>query len=218
MPCFEPEGILFDLDGVLIDSTPSVTRVWHRWAEEHGYDPATVIHVAHGRRAIETVEYFAPHLDSAAELLEIERRELADTEGLTVFAGVRELLRTLPDDLWTVVTSGTRALARKRLSVGGLPVPSHLVSADDVSQGKPHPAPFLKGAEKLGLAPDRCVVVEDSPSGIRSAHAAGIKAIAVPTTYSSEELHEADVLLTSFAQLRAELLGKNGNRRLRLCW
>lgn len=196
-------GVLFDLDGVLVDSTPCVTRVWHAWAVEHGYDPGEVVKIAHGRRAIETVQLVAPHLDSAAELKELERCELADTDGLTVIDGAAELLAALPPDRWTVVTSGTRALATKRLQVGGLAVPAKLVSADDVALGKPNPAPYLKGAELLGLSPQDCVVVEDAPSGLKAAVAAGMQSFGVPTTYPADELQEATVLLRSLAQLRA---------------
>jgi len=122
MGSIECDGVLFDLDGVLVDSTPAVTRVWRGWAIEHGYDPVKIVKLAHGRRAIETVELIAPHLDSAAELVELERRELDDTDGLVVFEGAARLLADLPSDRWTVVTSGTRRLATKRLRLAGLPV------------------------------------------------------------------------------------------------
>lgn len=218
MPSIEARGILFDLDGVLIDSTPSVTRVWRGWAEEHGFDPDTVIQIAHGRRSIETIAYFAPHIDAAAENREVERRELEDTEDITVFPGAAELLSALPAECWTIVTSGTRALATKRLQVAGLPVPKDFVSADDVAQGKPHPAPFLKGAEKLGQSHTDCVVVEDSPSGIRAAKAAGMRVFAVPTTYPLAELGKADVVLGSFAEFRPEIETENGFLRLKISW
>ena len=197
MGSLECGGVLFDLDGVLVDSTPAVTRVWSAWAVEHGYDPAEVVRIAHGRRAIETVELVAPHLDSTAELAELERSELDDTDGLVVFAGAARLLAALPSNRWAVVTSGTRRLATRRLRLAGLPVPEKLVSADEVKLGKPDPAPFLRGAELLGLRPADCVVVEDAPSGIEAAHRAGMTALAVPTTYSRPELSQADALLHS---------------------
>jgi mannitol-1-/sugar-/sorbitol-6-phosphatase len=219
MGSMECSGVLFDLDGVLVDSTPGVTRVWRGWAIEHGYDPAEVVKLAHGRRAIETVQLLAPHLDSAAELVELERRELADTDGLAVFEGAARLLAILPTDRWTVVTSGTRRLATKRLRLAGLPVPEKLVSADEVKLGKPHPAPFLRGAELLGLRPQDCVVVEDAPSGVEAAHRAGMKAFAIPTTFSRPELNHADVLLERLAQLQASSVrAADGNSRVLLCW
>ena len=219
MRSIECGGVLFDLDGVLVDSTPAVTRVWTGWAIEHGYDPAEVVKIAHGRRAIETVALLAPHLDSAAELAELERRELADTDGLVVFAGASRLLGALPADRWAVVTSGTRKLASQRLRLAGLPVPQKLVSADEVKLGKPHPAPFLRGAELLGLPPGDCVVVEDAPSGVEAAHRAGMTALAVPATYSRPELSQADAVLECLDQLRAACVYTPGGQlRILLSW
>jgi sugar-phosphatase len=202
------KGVLFDLDGVLIDSTPCVTRVWRDWAVEHDLDPDHVVHVAHGRRSIETIALVAPQLDAEAENIEVERRELADTEGLTVFPGAPELLRSLPNGKWTIVTSGTRPLATLRLQVAGLPVPERMVTADDVTQGKPNPEPYHKGAEKLGFKPEDCVVVEDAPSGLKAAKAAGCRSFGVPTTYRREELGEATVILDSISQLRVNLISE----------
>ncbi len=211
-------GILFDLDGVLIDSTPCVTRVWRAWAVEHNFDPDYVVHVAHGRRSIETIQKVAPHLDAAKENIEVERRELNDTDGITVFPGAIDLLRSLPPNSWTVVTSGTRPLATKRMQVAGIPLPANFVSADDVTLGKPNPEPYLKGASYLGVAPQDCMVVEDAPSGIRAAHAAGMKVLAVPTTYAVEELQQADVLLRALAQVRVAVVDQDGNRHLSVTW
>jgi sugar-phosphatase len=219
MGSLECDGVLFDLDGVLVDSTPAVTRVWSAWAVEHGYDPAEVVRIAHGRRAIETVELIAPHLDSSAELAQLERRELDDTDGLVVFAGAARLLAALPSNRWAVVTSGTRRLATKRLQLAGLPLPEKLVSAEEVKLGKPAPAPFLRGAELLGLRPGDCVVVEDAPSGIEAAHRAGMTALAVPTTYARAELGQADALLHSLDQLQAvSVPGSGGQLRILLRW
>jgi sugar-phosphatase len=215
MQSLETDAILFDLDGVLVDSTPCVTRVWTNWALERGYQPSEVVRIAHGRRAIETVQIVAPHLDSAAELREIERRELADMDGLVVIPGAADLLDSLPPDRWAIVTSGTRALATARLQAAGLPVPRRMVTADDVSLGKPHPAPYLAGADLLSLPPAACVVVEDAPSGVRAATAAGMRSFAIPTTYPAAELHEATVLLHALLQLRVT---HNGDRSLKLRW
>jgi sugar-phosphatase len=218
MNSLQVSGILFDLDGVLVDSTPCVTRVWRAWAVEHGLNPDHVVHVAHGRRSIETIQAVAPNLDAAKENTEVERRELNDTDGIVVFDGAAALLRSLPPDAWTVVTSGTRPLATKRLQVAELPVPARFVSADDVTNGKPNPEPYLKGAEYLGLLAASCLVIEDAPSGISAARAAGMRVLAVPTTYPVEELHEADGLMRSFAQFRVAAVGNDGNRHLNVNW
>ncbi len=204
MGMMQCSGVLFDLDGVLIDSTPCVTRVWQAWAVEHGLDPKYVVHVAHGRRSVETIALVAPELDAEAENIVVENRELADTEGLTVFAGAAELLRSLPRGKWTIVTSGTRPLATLRLQVAGLPVPEHMVTADDVSLGKPNPEPYLKGAEILGLKAEECVVLEDAPSGLKAAKSAGCRSIGIPTTYRPEELGDATMLIKSLSQLRVK--------------
>jgi len=194
MPSFHCQAVLFDLDGVLVDSTPCVTRVWHAWAQEHGLDPEHVVHVAHGQRTIETVRAVAPDLDAQAETNRIEQMELADTDGLRVLPGAKEILAAIPEDRYTIVTSGTRRLATRRLQVAGLPVPPKMVTADDVSHGKPSPEPYLAGARLLGVQPSQCVVFEDAPSGIASAKSAGMIAIAIATTYPPQELKQADAI------------------------
>jgi len=119
-------ALLFDLDGVLIDSTPAVSRVWSAWAEERGFDPAEVVAHAHGRPSLATVRKYLPTADHEAENREVERREIKDVEGVVLLPGARELLQSLPADRWTIATSCTRPLAEVRLRAAGLPVPSAL--------------------------------------------------------------------------------------------
>ena len=116
--------------------------------------------------------------------------------------GAKELLAALPPKRYTIVTSGTRQLATKRLQVAGLPVPANMITADDVTRGKPDPEPYLAGAAALGFEPKQCLVFEDAPSGIRAAKAAGMTAIGVPTTYRAEELAEADIIIPSLQVVR----------------
>ena len=168
------KGILFDMDGILISSIGSVERSWTKWAEMRGVDPEYACKTAHGRRAIETAAMLRPDLDSEAELRLIEDIELADGEGLAVLPGVLPMLQALPEDRWTVVTSATERLARMRLAQAGIPVPARLVTANDVTQGKPDPAPYLAGAALLGLPLDECVVFEDAESGTLAGRAAGM--------------------------------------------
>src|ERR1700674_1277317 len=184
-------ALLFDLDGVLIDSTPAVTRVWTGWAIAHGFDPDDVVRKAHGRPSIATIGDYLPHGDHEAENREVERREIEDLEGVVTLPGARELLSALPSDRWTIVTSCTRPLAEVRLRAAGLPVPERLVTSTDVSEGKPHPEPFLKAAAKLGFPASECVVVEDVPAGIRAGKAAGSRVIAFRTTVQDSELRGA---------------------------
>lgn len=184
-------GVLFDLDGVLIDSTPAVARVWTQWAIQHGFDPKQVVRAAHGRPSIDTIRDCLPNANHELENREVERCEMEDLQGVIALPGARELLAALPPDRWTIVTSCTRRLADVRLRAAGLPRPRQLVTCDDVRNGKPDPEPYLKGASALGFTAAECVVVEDVPAGIRSGKTAGARVIAVRTTASDAELREA---------------------------
>jgi len=200
---FGCEAILFDLDGVLVDSTAVVVRTWRDWARDRGLDAERILEIAHGRPAAETVRLFAPHLDADSEARELERMEAENLDCVLEVDGARELLSALPADGWTVVTSGTRALASKRMEHVGLPLPERFVSADDVENGKPHPEAYLRGAEILGVHPEACVVVEDAPSGVSSARSAGMRVVAVATTYRQDDLGEADAVASSLTKIRA---------------
>jgi mannitol-1-/sugar-/sorbitol-6-phosphatase len=184
-------GVLFDLDGVLVDSTPAVARVWAWWAREHGFDPDEVVRRAHGRPSMTTIRELLPKGDHEAENREVERREIADVEGVIPLPGAVELLRALPVERWTIVTSCTRRLAGVRIRAAGLPMPKHLVTSNDVKNGKPDPEPYLKGAESLGVPADECVVFEDAPAGIRAGKGAGAQVVALRTTTNDAELREA---------------------------
>ena len=210
MQQFRCTAVLFDLDGVLVDSTRSVARLWRLWAAETGVDPERILEIAHGRRTIEVVRQLAPAVDAESEVRKIEKREADDTDGVRVMPGAYDLLSTLPDAQWGVVTSGTNYLATSRLRRAGLPIPRVLVSADEVTKGKPHPEPYLKGAQLIGVAPADCLVIEDAPAGVQSAHAAGMKSIGLTSTYSAAELHEADALVESLGQIHVGLGGANG--------
>jgi len=184
-------ALLFDMDGVLIDSTPAVARVWHRWAVEHGFNPEEVVAKAHGRPSLTTVREYLPHSDHEAENREVERREIEDLAGVIPLPGSLDLLASLPPDRWTIVTSCTRALAEVRIRAAGLPVPKKLITANDITHGKPHPEPYLKGAAILGFPASDCLVLEDAPAGIRSGKAAGAKVIGFTTTVEASVAREA---------------------------
>jgi sugar-phosphatase len=200
---FSCQAILFDLDGVLVDSTRAVERVWRKWAHENQLDIEKVLEHAHGRRTIETIRIAAPHLDVEEEYSRVERMEIADKEGVVMVPGALELLRSLPSDRYAVVTSATRALATARLHFASLFVPGHLVSADDVIEGKPSPEPYLKGAALISFPANQCLVFEDTPAGIESARAAGMQVIALTTTYPAHELRRADALIGSLKPVHA---------------
>jgi mannitol-1-/sugar-/sorbitol-6-phosphatase len=184
-------ALLFDLDGVLIDSTPAVERVWRGWAIEHGFDPAKVVHMAHGRPSRTTIRELLPGSDIEIEDREVERREIEDLDGVVLLPGAGELLNSLPPERWTVATSCTRALAEVRLRAAGLPIPTGMVTASDVKIGKPDPEPYLKAAAKLGLAASDCIVVEDAPAGVRAGKAAGARVIAFLTSMIRRDLEDA---------------------------
>jgi mannitol-1-/sugar-/sorbitol-6-phosphatase len=194
-------AILFDLDGVLMDSRVAVERAWERWAARHGIDPVAVLAEAHGRRTIDTIRAIAPLLDVEAEARLLEGAEAVDFDGVTTLPGAAELLRALPSGSWTVVTSGTRALATGRLAHGGLPIPEQLITADDVERGKPDPQPYLAGAAALGVDPANCLVIEDAPAGIEAGKAAGMKVLALATTFDESALAAADYVAGSLADV-----------------
>lgn len=187
-------ALLFDMDGVLIDSTPAVARVWHRWAVEHGFDPDTVVHLAHGRPSRTTIRELLPNSDTHdidREDREVERREMEDLDGVVLLPGAQELLSILPPERWTIATSCTRPLAEVRLRAAGLPIPKTMITSGDVKIGKPDPEPYLKAAANLGFAASDCIVVEDAPAGIRAGKAAGARVIAFLTTMPRRDLEDA---------------------------
>jgi mannitol-1-/sugar-/sorbitol-6-phosphatase len=184
-------ALLFDLDGVLVDSTPAVTRVWTAWALKHGFDPEEVVRMAHGRTSLSTIIELLPNGDHAAEDRDVEHREIEDLDGVIPLPGALELLHALPPHQWAVVTSGTRPLAEVRIRAAGLPLPKHFITASDITRSKPDPEPYLLGAKSVGFAPRECLVIEDAPAGIRSAKSAGSKVIALRTTVSDAELTAA---------------------------
>lgn len=196
-------GILFDMDGVLVSSIGSVERSWQRYAEARGLDPERAIHIAHGRRAIETVRTLRPDLNATEELRFIEDFEVEDNEGLVVLPGVRELLAELPEGSWAVVTSATERLARSRLAFAGISIPRNFVTAETVAEGKPHPEPYLRGAALLGTEPGECLVIEDAPAGVAAGKAAGCRVLAVLSTYSPQDLAAADWRVPTLAGVRA---------------
>jgi mannitol-1-/sugar-/sorbitol-6-phosphatase len=184
-------GVLFDLDGVLVDSTPAVARVWAGWARKHGFDPDEVVRNAHGKPSIATIRELLPDGDHEAENREVERREIEDVEGVVPLPGAMELLQALTPEKWAIVTSCTRPLAGVRIRAAGLPKPKHLVTATDVLRGKPDPEPYLTGAQILGVAAKDCLVIEDAPAGIRAGKGAGACVLALRTTARDTELREA---------------------------
>jgi sugar-phosphatase len=192
-------AVVFDMDGTLIDSTTVVVRSWLRWAQEHGVDPRR-LEGFHGVPAAAIVAELLPrhrHDDAVARITEIE---LADTDGIDVLPGAAEALAALAPDHSAIATSCTAPLAAARIAASGLVAPRVLVTADDVERGKPHPDPFLLAAQRLGVDPADCLVVEDAPGGLQAARAAGCATLAVTTTTEREAL-VADAVVTDLSQV-----------------
>jgi sugar-phosphatase len=202
------EALLFDLDGVLINSIPAVERVWSRWAEERGFNVQEVLHRAHGRPSIETLRYLLPDADHEAENRLVEQAEIEDVADIVPLPGVIELLAALPRDRWAIVTSCTRPLAEVRIRAARLPTPGLFITANDIQRGKPDPEPYQKGAAGLGFAPEECIVVEDALAGIASGRNAGSRVIAFTTTASITDLvaTRPDWILQDCSAIRLEAM------------
>jgi mannitol-1-/sugar-/sorbitol-6-phosphatase len=198
---FRCQAILFDLDGVLVDSAECVERTWRNWASRHRLDPEHVIAFAHGRRTIETVRLVAPGLNAEAEVAELEAGEAMKTDGIYEIGAARDLLERLPVERWAVVTSGIRAVAEFRLRYTRLPVPSVMVCANEIARGKPDPEGYLVAAARLSEAPADCIVIEDAPSGIAAASAAGMRVVAIASTYPPERLMGANAVVERLSDL-----------------
>jgi mannitol-1-/sugar-/sorbitol-6-phosphatase len=213
---FVCKAVLFDMDGVLVDSTPAVARVWRKWAAEHGFDPEHVAHIAQGRPSITTVRELLPYSDHEAENRIVERMEMEDLEGIVACPGAADLLRSLPADRWVLVTSSTRPLAMVRLRAGGHAVPRFVITGSDISHGKPHPEPFQKAAAMVGFPPSECLVIEDTPAGIQAGKAAGCRVLALRTTMPESILVEArpDWIASSCAAV--DFVGTTSEGDLRL--
>ena len=182
------QAILFDMDGTLVDSTHCVEAIWKRWAARHGLELGRILAASHGRRTLDTIREIAPHLDVDEETRRLDAEELEVTKGIEAVPGAAALLQALPPQRWAVVTSAGRALAELRLRCAGLPIPPVLVSAEDVSEGKPNPAGYRRAAQLLQVAPEQCLVVEDTPAGLLAGRAAGMQVLALTTTYPATHL------------------------------
>ena len=195
-------AVLFDMDGTLIDSIPVVIRSWLRWAQEEGVDPHDLAGF-HGVPARGVISALLPPKRVDAAFERIEAIEVADTDGITVLPGTLDALVALTGDVdrCAIATSCTRPLADARLLATGLPAPRVVVTASDVAQGKPHPDPFLLAAAGLGVDPADCLVVEDAPSGLEAARAAGCATLAVTTTTTAADL-VADAVVGTLADVR----------------
>lgn len=206
------DAFLFDMDGTLLNSIAAAERVWSRWALKHGLNLETFLPTMHGKRGIDTISALnLPGIDVVKEALEIERGEIEDLEGIVPIPGAIAFLNSLPAERWAIVTSAPSALARARIGAAGLPQPLKIVTAEDVKIGKPDPAGYRLGAERLGVDPSRCLVFEDVLAGVRAGEAAGAD-VAVITATHSHPLETSHPTISSYEHLRVEFTSEQGLR------
>jgi mannitol-1-/sugar-/sorbitol-6-phosphatase len=186
---FRASCLLFDMDGTLLNSHAPVIRAYTDWALRRGLDPEMVLRECQGRRVLDTVRALAPPgTNIEADTAALKQVELDDVEGIVEIPGARDLLLSIPDDRWAVVTSAERPLALRRLQAAGLPIPKVLFSSDEIVRGKPAPDGFITAAKALGAAPGRAIVFEDSAAGIASGLAAGSVVIAITSTLPAAQI------------------------------
>lgn len=192
LPC---PAVLFDVDGTLVDSTPLVERAARQWAPEYGIDAEEFLAGAHGRRTGDRIADFLPPERVRAATEHLDALEAEEVGCVVALPGARELLSSMGGLPWAVVTSMDAAQLRARTEAAGVPLPEVVVTASDVSVGKPDPAGYLRAARRLGADPRACVVIEDAPAGIAAGRAAGATVVAVTGSHDRAELTEADLIV-----------------------
>ncbi|WP_131739060.1 HAD-IA family hydrolase [Actinomadura roseirufa] len=186
-------ALLIDLDGVLVDSMPAIDRIFATWARDHGLDPAHVTRTIHGRPTAEALKDLVPLHEVPAHRHRLAQAEITASSTMTALPGAQQLLSLLPPHAWAIVTSGERSVAQARINATGLPSPPVLVSADDVTRGKPDPECYLRAAARIGAAPSDCWVIEDADSGLAAAHAAGMHSIGLGNRLRNQTSTEATI-------------------------
>jgi mannitol-1-/sugar-/sorbitol-6-phosphatase len=200
---YDAAAFLFDMDGVLLDSTAVFERTWRRWAARHNRAVEPFLRAAHGRRTSDALRAIAPDLATAEEVAWLDAAELADFDGLVPVSGAADLVRSIPSGRWTVVTSSGRNLAVKRLAAVGLTLPETSVTGEEVARGKPAPEGYLLGAQRLGVRAAECLVVEDAPAGVQAGLSAGATVLGLTTTHGAEALAGAHLIVPDLRAVRA---------------
>lgn len=195
-------AVLSDMDGVLVDSMASARMAWGAWGDRHGLDGVAIQEANHGRPAREIIALHVPAAEVDDDNLFVRMAEIAGAAGLRAYPGAAGIL-SLPRV--AIVTSCELPLARARIAGAGLAAPAVVVTADMVARGKPAPDAYLLAADRLGVAPERCIVVEDAPAGIAAGRAAGMTVWAVTTTHAARELRDAHRVAAGLPELLAAL-------------
>lgn len=191
-------AFLFDMDGTVLNSIAAAERIWTVWAQRHGVDVASFLPTIHGARAIDTINRQGlPGIDAEAEAAWITQAEIEDVEGIVEVASAADFLKSLPAEQWAIVTSAPRALALRRMGAAGIPEPLVMVTAEDVSAGKPDPAGYRLAAQRLGVAVTDCLIFEDATVGIQAAEAAGADLLIITSTHE-DPLETAHATMASY--------------------
>ena len=199
-------AFLFDMDGTVLNSAAPGERVWTAWARKHGLDPETFLPTIAGVRGVEAIAALAlAGIDPIAEAEAVTQAEIDDIDGIHAIEGAVDFLRALPERAWAIVTSSPRRLALRRLEAAGIPVPAVLVTAEDVTRGKPAPDCFLLGARRLGVAIEECLVFEDAAAGIAAAEAAGA-AVMVVSAMHRQAMTTRHPSIAGYARIEARLV------------
>ncbi|MDI3357455.1 HAD-IA family hydrolase [Pseudomonas sp. UYIF39] len=198
-------AFLFDMDGTVLNSIAAAERIWAAWALRHGVDVDSFLPTIHGVRAIDTINRLAlPGVDAEAEAAFITEAEIEDVEGIIEVPGAANFLKSLPANQWAIVTSAPKALALRRMAAAGIPEPLVMVTAEDVSAGKPDPAGYRLAAKRLGVEPADCLIFEDASVGILAAEAAGAGLIVVTATHD-HPLQTPHATLVSYVSVVAHV-------------
>ncbi|WP_426205351.1 HAD family hydrolase [Pseudomonas sp. TWP3-1] len=177
-------AFLFDMDGTVLNSIAAAERIWSAWAVRHGVDVEAFLPTIHGVRAIDTIRRLnLPGVDAEAQAAFITEAEIGDVDGIVEVPGAAAFLQSLPADRWAMVTSAPRDLALRRMAAAGIPEPAVMITAEDVTAGKPDPAGYRLAAKRLGLEPQDCLIFEDATVGILAAEAAGAQLMIITATH-----------------------------------
>ncbi|MHC8353698.1 HAD-IA family hydrolase [Pseudomonas sp. LB3P81] len=206
-------AFLFDMDGTVLNSIAAAERIWTTWALRHGVDVESFLPTIHGARAIDTVNRQAlPGVDAEAEAAWITQAEIDDVEGIVEVASAADFLTSLPANQWAIVTSAPRALALRRMAAAGIPEPAVMVTAEDVSAGKPDPAGYRLAARRLGVDVTDCLIFEDATVGILAAEAAGADLLIITSTHE----HPIETSHATMVSYESVACGLEGDGRIRL--
>lgn len=198
-------AFLFDMDGTVLNSIAAAERIWTTWALRHGVDVESFLPTIHGARAIDTVNRQAlPGVDAEAEAAWITQAEIEDVEGIVEVSRAADFLTSLPANQWAIVTSAPRALALRRMAAAGIPEPAVMVTAEDVSAGKPDPAGYRLAARRLGVEVTDCLIFEDATVGILAAEAAGADLLIITSTHE-HSIETSHATMVSYESVNAQL-------------